>query len=229
MRPIVSVLPLSRRLDADWYFDVFGRTSASSGSALPLGDELLGSHRRSGPLIAGISWDEARRRMLRICAGWLVDWVDPSRQPPLFACEHPQCRNSTSAWHLTTEASCDHTYGPELCLAIKKLTPTAVAIMISGMEEEFERIAREAVRKTAYTIVHKPLDIDHLLAPAAGSYGTVRACPPRAALRRGSAGPIFYPGRRQHRTQAGRRGESGGRDRRPARRAGGRQRDDSPL
>jgi len=53
--------------------------------------------------------------------------------------------------------------GLELYLAIKKITPSAVAIMITGMEEEFEAIAREAVRRTAYTIVTKPLDIDHVL------------------------------------------------------------------
>ena len=53
--------------------------------------------------------------------------------------------------------------GLELYLAIKRITPTSVAIMISGMEEEFERLAREAVRRNAYTIVRKPLDIDKIL------------------------------------------------------------------
>ena len=53
--------------------------------------------------------------------------------------------------------------GLELYLAIKKVTPTAVAIMITGMEEEFERLAQEAVRRNAYTIVRKPLEIDHIL------------------------------------------------------------------
>ena len=53
--------------------------------------------------------------------------------------------------------------GLELYLAIKKITPRAVAIMITGMEEEFEAIAREAVRRNAYTIVRKPLEIDHIL------------------------------------------------------------------
>lgn len=53
--------------------------------------------------------------------------------------------------------------GLDLYLAIKKINPTAVAIMITGMEEEFEAIAREAVRRTAYTFVKKPLDIDHIL------------------------------------------------------------------
>jgi len=54
--------------------------------------------------------------------------------------------------------------GLELYLAIKKCTPSAVAIMISAEEEEFESIAREAVRRTAYTIIKKPLDLDHVLA-----------------------------------------------------------------
>ena len=53
--------------------------------------------------------------------------------------------------------------GLELYLAIKQITPKAVAIMITGMEDEFERLAREAVQRNAYTIVKKPLDIDHIL------------------------------------------------------------------
>jgi YesN/AraC family two-component response regulator len=53
--------------------------------------------------------------------------------------------------------------GLELYLAIREITPTSVAIMISGMEKEFEEIAKEAVRRNAYTIVKKPLDIDHIL------------------------------------------------------------------
>lgn len=53
--------------------------------------------------------------------------------------------------------------GLDLYLAIKKVTPSAVAIMISGMEKEFEQIAQKAVRQTAYTIVKKPLDLDNIL------------------------------------------------------------------
>ena len=53
--------------------------------------------------------------------------------------------------------------GLELYLAIKKITPTSVAIIITGRDKEFEEIAREAVRRAAYTIVRKPLDIDHVL------------------------------------------------------------------
>ena len=52
--------------------------------------------------------------------------------------------------------------GLELYLAIKKLSPNSVAIMVSGVEEEFENIAKEAVRQTAYTFIHKPLDMDNL-------------------------------------------------------------------
>jgi len=53
--------------------------------------------------------------------------------------------------------------GLDLYLAIKEITPSSVAIMITGMDEEFERLAREAVRRNAYTLVKKPLDIDHIL------------------------------------------------------------------
>jgi len=53
--------------------------------------------------------------------------------------------------------------GLELYLEIKRLTPTSTAIMLIGMEREFEEIAREAVRRTAYTILRKPLDLDHVL------------------------------------------------------------------
>ncbi|MGE0680169.1 MAG: response regulator [Candidatus Binatia bacterium] len=54
--------------------------------------------------------------------------------------------------------------GLELYLAIKKITPSAIAVMVTGLEAEFERIAQEAVRQTAYTVLRKPLDLDHLLA-----------------------------------------------------------------
>ena len=53
--------------------------------------------------------------------------------------------------------------GLELYLAIKKITPTAMAIIMTGMEEEFETLAQEAVRRNAYTVVRKPLEIDHVL------------------------------------------------------------------
>ena len=53
--------------------------------------------------------------------------------------------------------------GLDLYLAIKRITSTTIAIMITGMNAEFERLAHEAVRQTAYTFVRKPLDVDHLL------------------------------------------------------------------
>jgi DNA-binding NtrC family response regulator len=76
--------------------------------------------------------------------------------------------------------------GLELYLAIKRITPTAVAIMITGMEEEFEQLAREAVRRNAYTIVRKPLEIDHILGlleriTAKRASGDVRKPPPESS------------------------------------------------
>lgn len=53
--------------------------------------------------------------------------------------------------------------GLDLYLAIKRVTPTSVAIMVTGLEEEFERIAKQAVQQTAYTFLRKPLDIEQLL------------------------------------------------------------------
>jgi len=53
--------------------------------------------------------------------------------------------------------------GLDTYLAIKKITPSSISIMISGREEEFVRIAKEAVQQTAYTIIKKPLDLDHLI------------------------------------------------------------------
>jgi two-component system, NtrC family, response regulator HydG len=52
--------------------------------------------------------------------------------------------------------------GLDLYLAIRRITPSAIAIMVSGMEEEFLRVARDAVRRTAFTIINKPIDLDHL-------------------------------------------------------------------
>ena len=76
--------------------------------------------------------------------------------------------------------------GLDLYLAIKRITPSAVAIMISGREEEFLRIAREAVQQTAYTFLTKPLDLDHLvglLGQIGGQQvsGDIRKPPPKGA------------------------------------------------
>lgn len=54
--------------------------------------------------------------------------------------------------------------GLELYLAIKKITPNTVAIMIAGLSDEFDGVAQEAVRNNAYTIIRKPLEIDRVLA-----------------------------------------------------------------
>lgn len=61
------------------------------------------------------------------------------------------------------EANLPSMNGLELYLAIRRITPSAVAIMIAGLENEFETLAREAVRRNAYTIIRKPLDIDAVL------------------------------------------------------------------
>lgn len=53
--------------------------------------------------------------------------------------------------------------GLDLYLAIKKLTPAALAVMISGAEQEFLDMAHRAVAQTAYTFVQKPLDLEHML------------------------------------------------------------------
>lgn len=53
--------------------------------------------------------------------------------------------------------------GLDFYLALRKVTPTAIAIMIANMEAEAEALAREAVRNTAYTFIHKPIDLEYLL------------------------------------------------------------------
>jgi DNA-binding NtrC family response regulator len=53
--------------------------------------------------------------------------------------------------------------GLDFYLALRKITPTAIAIMIANMEAEAEALAREAVRNTAYTFIHKPINLDYLL------------------------------------------------------------------
>ena len=39
----------------------------------------------------------------------------------------------------------------------------SVAVMIAGHDYNGAEIAKEAVRQTAYTIIRKPLDLDHVL------------------------------------------------------------------
>lgn len=49
--------------------------------------------------------------------------------------------------------------GLDLYLAIRRISPYAVVIMMCAPEPALEAMAREAVRQTAYTIVHKPPDL----------------------------------------------------------------------
>lgn len=53
--------------------------------------------------------------------------------------------------------------GLDFYLALRQVTPTAVAIMIANPEAESEALAREAVRCTAYTFIHKPINSVSLL------------------------------------------------------------------
>lgn len=52
--------------------------------------------------------------------------------------------------------------GLELYLAIRKLDPQAVAVMMVERDRSMEEIAREAVRQTAYTLIRKPVDFAKL-------------------------------------------------------------------
>ncbi|MHB1036250.1 MAG: response regulator [Pirellulales bacterium] len=54
--------------------------------------------------------------------------------------------------------------GLDLYLAIKKVTPAVTAIMMAGFDRQDAEVAREAVRKSAYTVLEKPLDLDSVLA-----------------------------------------------------------------
>lgn len=53
--------------------------------------------------------------------------------------------------------------GLDLYLAIKRLTPAALAVMISGADQEFLDLAQRAVEQTAYTFLQKPLDLNNML------------------------------------------------------------------
>ena len=61
------------------------------------------------------------------------------------------------------EANLPAMNGLDLYLAIREITPSVVAIMIAGLDNEFATIAKEAVQRNAYTIVKKPLEIDFIL------------------------------------------------------------------
>ena len=54
--------------------------------------------------------------------------------------------------------------GLELYLALKKITPTSIAIMLAETDKTFLQQAEEAVKQNAYTFLSKPLDLDRLMA-----------------------------------------------------------------
>jgi two-component system response regulator HydG len=54
--------------------------------------------------------------------------------------------------------------GLELYLQVRRAAPSIVAIMLAGRGKESVALAREAVRRTAYAVVPKPVDLGMLLA-----------------------------------------------------------------
>ncbi|MEQ9408828.1 MAG: response regulator [Fuerstiella sp.] len=52
--------------------------------------------------------------------------------------------------------------GLELYLEVRSIAPTSVAIMVTGLDEECRRMAEAAIERTAYTMVHKPINTDQL-------------------------------------------------------------------
>jgi len=52
--------------------------------------------------------------------------------------------------------------GLQLYLALRKLAPGAVVVMLSSSGTESEQLAREAIRNTAYSLLYKPLDLAQL-------------------------------------------------------------------
>ena len=53
--------------------------------------------------------------------------------------------------------------GLETYLAIKKINPEVVAIMITGYRQEMADLVQEAINNSAYTCLYKPLEIELLL------------------------------------------------------------------
>jgi len=53
--------------------------------------------------------------------------------------------------------------GLELYLAIKRISPTSIAIMTCSQEHPLAALAEEAVRNTAYATIPKPIDIEAVL------------------------------------------------------------------
>ncbi len=61
------------------------------------------------------------------------------------------------------ESEVGSTSGLDLYLVFRRVTPSVIAVMISDRTRNREAIAREAVFQSAYTVVHKPVDIQDLL------------------------------------------------------------------
>ena len=53
--------------------------------------------------------------------------------------------------------------GLDTYLAIKKINPKAVAIMMTGYRQETADLAEEAIRNNAYTCLYKPFDMHEML------------------------------------------------------------------
>ncbi len=61
------------------------------------------------------------------------------------------------------ESEVGSTSGLDLYLVFRRVTPSVIAVMISDRTRNADAIAREAVFQSAYTVVHKPVDIHDLL------------------------------------------------------------------
>jgi len=85
-------------------------------------------------------------------------WVTVASQPDeaLDLCE--QVRFDV----VMLEVSLPDMNGLALYLAIKKIIPTSVTIMMSNPIDAEEALAREAVKQTAYTFLRKPVDLAHM-------------------------------------------------------------------
>jgi DNA-binding NtrC family response regulator len=53
--------------------------------------------------------------------------------------------------------------GLETYLAIRDIRPDVVAVIVTGYRQEMSKLAEQAVKKSAYTCLEKPIDMDELL------------------------------------------------------------------
>ena len=53
--------------------------------------------------------------------------------------------------------------GLETYLAIKKVNPEAVAVLMTGFRQEMTELVDEALNSNAYTCLYKPLNMSELL------------------------------------------------------------------